>query len=275
MLPESVRSILDELKAERVRGASYLARRGAEAYISLAGSLEGEKLEMAIKELGKEMMAVNPTMASLYNLVRFIPPTDNPEIVRAKALEFIRLSREALREIGNIGSELVDDGDVIITHSFSSSVLEVLKTAKAKGKRFKVILTESAPDYEGLALAEELEHLDIPFEIITDAQIGLFAGRATLSLVGADNVTRDGAVINKAGTYLLALACHEGGVPFYVAAEGFKIHPELESEEVHLLERRLKRGHFVVRNYVFDVTPWKFVRGIITELGILVPPKEL
>ncbi|WP_048149163.1 translation initiation factor eIF-2B alpha/beta/delta subunit family protein [Palaeococcus ferrophilus] len=275
MLPEGVRVILEELKAERIRGASYMARRGAEAYIVLADSLEGEELEMAIKELGKEMMAVNPTMASLYNLVRFIPSTGNPEIVRAKALEFIRLSREALREIGNIGSELVDDGDVIITHSFSSSVLEVLKTANAKGKRFKVILTESAPDYEGLALAGELERLDIPFEVITDAQIGLFAGKATFALVGADNVTRDGAVINKAGTYPLALACHESGVPFYVAAESFKIHPELESGKVHLVERRLKRNHFIVRNYVFDVTPWKFVRGVITELGILVPPKEL
>lgn len=275
MLPESVLAILEELRSERVRGASYMARRGAEAYIALADSLTGEELERAIKRLGEELRAVNPTMASLYNLTRFVPQTGKPEIVRAKAREFIRLSREALREIGNIGSELIDEGDVVITHSFSSSVLEVLKAAKSKGKRFKVILTESAPDYEGIVLAGELERLEVPFEIITDAQVGLFSRRATFALIGADNVTKDGAVINKAGTYPLALACHDNGVPFYVAAESFKIHPELESDRVHLVERRLKRNHFIVRNYVFDVTPWKFVRGIITELGILVPPKEL
>ncbi|NJE84444.1 translation initiation factor IF-2B subunit alpha [Thermococcus sp. CX2] len=275
MLPPEIRSILEEMRAERIRGASYLARRGAEAYIKLAELLSGEELRKALEEMREEIPAVNRTMASLYNLSRFIPITDNSELVRAKAEEFIKLSEEARREIGNIGSELIDENEVIITHSFSSAVLEIFKAAKKKGKRFRVILTESAPDYEGLALARELESLGIPFEIITDAQIGLFAGKATLALVGADNVTGDGAVINKAGTYLLALACHDNGVPFYVAAESFKLHPELTSDEVEIVERKFKRNHLLIRGYLFDITPWRYVRGIITELGILVPPKEL
>ena len=237
--------------------------------------MDGEELKRALEEMRREIPAVNRTMASLYNLARFIPITDNPEVVRAKAEEFIRLSEEAKREIGNIGSELIDENEVVITHSFSSAVLEIFKTAKRKGKRFKVILTESAPDYEGMALARELESLGVPFEVITDAQLGLFARRATLALAGADNVTRDGAVINKAGTYPLALACHDNGVPFYVAAESFKLHPELTSGEVEIVERPYVRQGYRVRNYLFDVTPWRYIRGIVTELGILVPPKEL
>ncbi|NJD99461.1 translation initiation factor IF-2B subunit alpha [Thermococcus sp. LS1] len=275
MLPPEIRSILEEMRAERIRGASYLARRGAEAYIKLAELLSGEELREALKEMREEIPAVNRTMASLHNLARFIPITDNPDLVRSKAEEFIRLSEEAKREIGNIGSELIDENEVIITHSFSSAVLEIFKAAKKKGKHFKVILTESAPDYEGLVLARELEALEIPFEVITDAQIGIFAKKATLAFVGADNVTRDGAVINKAGTYLLALACHDNGVPFYVAAESFKLHPELNSEEVEIVERPYARQGYRVRNYLFDITPWKYVRGIVTELGILVPPKEI
>ncbi len=275
MLPHEVRTIIEEMKAERIHGASYLAKRGAEAYIKLAELLTGEELFEALKEMRTEIIGVNPSMASLYNLIRFIPLTNNPEFVRAKAEEFIKLGQEAKREIGNIGSELIDENEVIITHSFSSTVFEILKVAKMKGKRFKVILTESAPDYEGLALAKELEKLEIPFEIITEAQIGIFVRKATLALVGADNVTKDGAVINKSGTYPLALACHDSGVPFYVAAESFKIHPELKAEEVEIVERKFKRNHFLIRGYVFDITPWKYVRGVITEFGILVPPKEI
>ncbi|WP_297462426.1 translation initiation factor IF-2B subunit alpha [Thermococcus sp.] len=275
MLPAEVRSILEEMRSERIRGASWLATKGAEAYIALAELLEGKDLEKALEEMRTEVPAVNRTMASLYNLSRFIPVTGNPEVVKAKAEEFVRLAEEAKREIGNIGSELIDENEVVITHSFSSAVLEIFKAASRKGKRFKVILTESAPDYEGLALARELEKLRVPFEVITDAQLGLFAGKATLALVGADNVTRDGAVINKAGTYLLALACHDSDVPFYAAAEGFKLHPELTSDEVELVERPYARQGYRVRNYLFDVTPWRYVRGMITEFGILVPPKDI
>ncbi|AFL94299.1 translation initiation factor IF-2B subunit alpha [Thermococcus cleftensis] len=275
MLPPEVRSLLEEMRAERIRGASWLARKGAEAYIVLSELLEGKELENALMEMRREIPAVNRTMASLYNLTRFIPITGDPDRVRTRAEEFIRLGEEAKREIGNIGSELIDENEVVITHSFSSAVLEIFKAAKKKGKRFRVILTESAPDYEGIALARELESLGIPFEVITDAQLGLFAGNATLALVGADSVTRDGAVVNKAGTYLLALACHEGGVPLYVAAESFKLHLELTSEEIEIVERPYARQGYRVRNFLFDVTPWRYVRGVITELGILVPPKEI
>ncbi|NJE61235.1 translation initiation factor IF-2B subunit alpha [Thermococcus sp. 21S7] len=275
MLPAEVRSIIEEMRAERIRGASWLARRGAEAYILLSELLEGEELESALREMKREIPAVNGTMASLYNLARFIPITGDPNVVRTKAEEFIRLGEEAKREIGNIGSELIDENEVVITHSFSSAVLEVFKAARRKGKHFRVILTESVPDYEGIALARELDSIGIPFEVITDAQLGLFAKKATLALVGADNVTRDGAVVNKSGTYLLALSCHDSGVPFYVAAESFKLHPSLSSGEVEIVERPYVRQGYRVRNFLFDVTPWRYIRGIITEFGILVPPKEI
>ncbi|NJE25300.1 translation initiation factor IF-2B subunit alpha [Thermococcus sp. MV5] len=275
MLPKEVEEIIRRMEEERIQGASYLAEMGAKAYIKLTEIFEGDTLLEGIKELGTELINVNPTMASLYNLVRFIPLTKNPEFVKAKAEEFIRLNKEAKLEIGNIGSEIIDQNEIIITHSYSSAVLEIIKRAKEKGKTFKVILTESGPDYEGLALAKRLDELKIPFEVITDSQMGLFTKKATLALVGADNITRDGYVFNKAGTYLLALSCHDNSIPFYVAAESFKIHPEAKVDDVKIVERKFKRDHIIIRNYLFDATPWKYIRGIITELGVLVPPKEI
>lgn len=214
MLPPEIRSLLEDMRVERIRGASWMAQKGAEAYLLLADLLEGNELKNALQEMREELPKVNPTMASLYNLVMFIPITDDPGLLKSRAEEFLRLINEAKKEIGNIGSELIDNGDIVITHSFSSAVLEVFTSAKRKGRSFKVILTESAPDFEGLALANELSALGISYEVITDAQVGLFSKEATLALVGADNVTRDGAVVNKAGTYPLALACYDNGVPF-------------------------------------------------------------
>jgi translation initiation factor eIF-2B subunit delta len=275
VIPRNVALLLEDMRNERIRGASYLARRGAEAYLLLAESLSGDDLRRALEEMRRLLPAVNPSMASLYNLSRFIPVTDDPELVKTRAQEFLFLLENASKEIGSVGSELINDGDRVITHSFSSAVLSILRHAYGAGKRFKVFLTESTPDYEGIALAQELEKVEIEFEVITDAQLGLFARRSTIALVGADTITRDGAVVNKAGTYLLALACHDSGVPFYASAESFKFHPELSSADVELLERPYSRQGYRVRNVLFDVTPWKYVRGIITELGVMVPPRDL
>jgi len=275
MLPREVEAILREMRKERIMGASWLACRAAEAYKQLAETLKGKELIEALKEMRRVVPAINRSMASLYNVSLSMPITGEPSVVKAKAEEFLKLAEEMKTEIGNIGSELIEPDDVVITHSFSSTVFEILRTAKEKGKSFRVILTESSPDYEGLALAGELLKLGVPFEIITDAQLGLFAREATMALVGADSITRDGAVVNKAGTYPLAILCHEEGVPFYSAAESYKIHPVMSSKEVEIEERPYSRGGYGIRNYLFDVTPWKFVRGIITELGILVPPREI
>ncbi|BAA29526.1 translation initiation factor IF-2 [Pyrococcus horikoshii] len=275
MLPERVLEILREMKRERIKGASWLAKKGAEAFLTLAEELDESLLEDAIMELREEVVKVNPSMASLYNLARFIPVTNRRDILKSRALEFLRRMEEAKRELASIGAQLIDDGDVIITHSFSSTVLEIIRTAKERKKRFKVILTESSPDYEGLHLARELEFSGIEFEVITDAQMGLFCREASIAIVGADMITKDGYVVNKAGTYLLALACHENAIPFYVAAETYKFHPTLKSGDVMLMERDLIRGNVRIRNVLFDVTPWKYVRGIITELGIVIPPRDI
>jgi len=275
VLPEKVVKILEEMKNEKIRGASWMAKKGAEAFILLSEELDETSLEEGIIELKREILEINPSMASLYNLAMFIPITNDREVVKLRAEEFIKRAEEAKKEIASIGAQLIDSGDVIITHSYSSAVFEILKTAKRRGKQFKVILTESAPDYEGLYLAKALQDESIEVEIITDAQLGLFAKDATLAIVGADTVTKDGYVVNKAGTYLLAISCYESEVPFYVAAETYKFHQKITSKEVELVERPLYREGSRVRNVLFDITPWKFIRGIITELGIILPPRDM
>jgi translation initiation factor eIF-2B subunit delta len=106
--------------------------------------------------------------------------------------------------------------------------------------------------------------------LITDAQINLFAPRADLALVGADALLEDGSVVNKAGTSLLALACHDNRVPFYVCAESFKKCPpgmdHIELEEMDQAEL----GHHLpfpitTRNIYFDITPARLITTWFNE----------
>jgi ribose 1,5-bisphosphate isomerase len=97
-------------------------------------------------------------------------------------------------------------------------------------------------------------------------------------IVGADSVLADGSIINKVGTYLVALAAKDQSIPFWVATETFKINPSSLSIQPVIEEGPpsevidLKRfKNLKVRNPYFDITPSKYVTGVITEKGILKP----
>jgi translation initiation factor 2B subunit (eIF-2B alpha/beta/delta family) len=158
-----------------------------------------------------------------------------------------------------------------MTHSLSSTVVEVCRLLKDVGLR--MIVTESRPLEEGRQLAGRLSAWGVPTTYITDAQMGLFVARADAVLVGADSVLADGAVVNKAGTYPLALAARDQGVPFHVCCESFKWRaadqPPPELEEMAPAELGLPDWPAVtVRNVYFDITPARLVSGWIDETGV-------
>jgi len=137
---------------------------------------------------------------------------------RANAL--IVASQRAMTDCAIHTARLLGADRTVMTHSLSSTVLEVFRLLKSDGLR--AIITESRPLEEGRQLAERLSAWGVPATYITDAQMGLFIAQADAVLVGADSVLTDGAVVNKAGTYLLALAAKEREIPFYVCCESFK-----------------------------------------------------
>jgi methylthioribose-1-phosphate isomerase len=126
---------------------------------------------------------------------------------------------------------------------------------------------------------------NIPVTLITDNTAGtiLRKGEINLAIVGTDRTVANGDVANKIGTYSLAVLCKENGVPFYVAAPlssiDFSIpHGDLipieerGSEEVtHIFGCQIAPEGVNVRNIAFDVTPSKYITGIITEKGVFRP----
>ncbi len=124
------------------------------------------------------------------------------------------------------GAELIADGDTIIHHCNTGALatvdwgtaLGVIRTAWEQGKKIHVLVDETRPRLQGARLtAWELEQYGIPYEIISDNMSGYFmrAGQVQKVFFGADRVTANGDVANKIGTYMLALAAKDNGVPAY------------------------------------------------------------
>jgi len=157
-----------------------------------------------------------------------------------------------------------------------------MKTAWEQGRRFEVFVTETRPRFQGHITARELAKVGIPVTVILDDAVRYFMQRVDKVLVGADAITANGALVNKIGTSMVALAAHEARVKVFVAAETYKFSPETmigelvtieerDPTEVISQEERARIGSIKVLNPSFDVTPPEFIDLIITERGIIPP----
>ncbi len=207
--------------------------------------------------------------------------------------EDIRLNRQ----IGAHGLELVPDQSTVLTHCNAGALatagygtaLGVIRAAHFAGRQIQVLADETRPFLQGARLTTwELQRDDIPVTLITDSMAGYFMqqGRVDLVIVGADRIAANGDVANKIGTYSVAILAKEHGIPFYVAAPLSTIDRALASgveipieqrhgDEVRTVgSQRIAAADIAVENPAFDVTPAKYVRGIITEAGVASPPSE-
>ena len=224
-------------------------------------------------------------------------------MVRKHAHEYIDSEIERNRRIGVHGEKLIKDGYRILTHCNAGALAAIdIGTATApiylahqNGKRITVYITETRPWLQGARItAWEMSQQGIDNYVITDNAAGylMWKGEIDLVIVGADRIALNGDVANKIGTYKLALAAHDNGIPFYVAAPTTTIDPKIETgREIPIEERSPDEVHYVrgetedgeitrvritprkakARNPVFDITPARLISGIITEKGIFKP----
>ena len=199
------------------------------------------------------------------------------------------------RALGRHGAEVVPDEGRVLTHCNAGalatggygSALGVVRAAVEAGKRVAVYADETRPFLQGARLtAWELVRDGIETTVITDGMVGslMQSGRVDVVLVGADRIAANGDVANKIGTYTVAVLAREHHVPFYVAApvstidlatpdgSGIPIEERDAREVTHLGAHQLTPDGAAVWNPAFDVTPARFVAGIITEHGICRPP---
>lgn len=269
---------------DRVSGASQLARQALDSLAEYAGSCPEEDpdiLRRQLTDFAEQLQYARPSMAPIYNMLqRWVDRLDDLDItdateIRHEAAAIAQaLADQSLQAVGKAAraaADLIGKNATILTHSLSSSVTETFQLLAPRDVR--AIVTESRPGYEGHQQALHLDRAGIPVTLITDAQLGHFAGNATVALVGADTLLSDGSVINKVGTSLLALAAREHGIPFYVCCEGFKSIPfsarSIELEEAEPSEIDAPKGkHITPMNLYFDVTPSHLISAWITDEGV-------
>jgi ribose 1,5-bisphosphate isomerase len=196
--------------------------------------------------------------------------------------EFEMKLEESIKEIAEIGARRLKFGDVIMTHSYSSSVIAILKKAQLQGKRLKVFVTETRPELEGRDVARELAAEGIDTTLIIDSAVSHFIEKSDKVLVGAEAVAANGAIVNKIGTATIAAVAHGARVRVYAAASTYKFSPETMLGELIEIEERdpsyvlddqemLKSSNITVRNPAFDVTSPQDIDLIITERGVIPP----
>jgi ribose 1,5-bisphosphate isomerase len=290
-MAENVQLIAEKIRKLQVQGARNVAIAAVQAMQTLAKQTKAKtktQFLAELKEAEKILSATRETEPLMRNAMHYlITQAQNAEpekaaklsqavvLAASKFLADLDASRERIAEIG---AKRIHDGTVVFTHCHSSTVTRLLAKAKAEGKNFKVICTETRPAFQGRITARELVELGIETTFIVDSAARTFMDSVDIVIVGADAITSEGNVVNKIGTSGLAVLAHEARVPFYVVSELLKYDPKTLSGECEKIEQRNPAevwsdapAKLVVRNPAFDVTRNRYIHGLICEEGIIAP----
>lgn len=278
---ENYQEVIIAIKDMIVRGAPAI---GVAAAFGMAlAYLNDDDLDKAAEEI----KAARPTAINLFWAVDRVLNSENP---LDEALKMYQEDIDTNMAIGKYGSQVIDDGDTVLTHCNAGALacvdygtaLGVFRAARDAGKNINVICDETRPRGQGASLSVwEMQQEKIPVKLIPDVASGFLMSQGKINkvVIGADRIAK-GGVVNKIGSFMVAMAAKQHNVPFYVAAPlstfDFEasifdtVIEERDGDEVRYYggARICPEGTEVI-NPAFDITPSEFITGIITEKGII------
>lgn len=290
-MAETARDTVERIKKLEIQGARNVAIAAIKSLQNLAEQTKAKSKTAFLKEL-KEAQCIlytsRETEPLMRNAVRWIitqtqdSSTEKVETLSQMVSSNVSLflqNLEASRErTAEIGARRIRDGMLVFTHCHSSTVTRMLAKAKAEGKNFTVICTETRPAFQGRITAREMVELDIQTMFIVDSAARSYMGEVDLVVVGADAITSEGNVVNKIGTSSNAVLANEARKPFNVVSELLKFDPETLYGSYERIEQRSSSevwnkapSKLSVRNPAFDVTPSRYINSIICEEGVIAP----
>lgn len=223
-------------------------------------------------------------------------PDDVVDVTVRTALDIEAEDIEVNRAISRHAMQVVPEGEAVFFHHCNTgslatvelgTALGIIRTAHESGRKVMAYLDETRPRLQGAKLSSfELMQYGVPHAIVVDGASAhiMRTRKVDLVVVGCDRVAANGDTANKIGTYNLALAAKDNGVPFYVAAPSSTI--DLSTPDGDAIEIEERDGREITEingvaiaptgaptvNPAFDVTPARLISGIITEFGIILPP---
>lgn len=298
----------EAIKTLAVRGAPAIGVTAAGGLALAAYALREESPEgfwAGLEAAAAELRATRPTAVNLFWAIQKVmdfagtlkgqAPAEAAEALYQYAQQLAEEDVAVNKQMATFGADLVPEGAGVLTHCNTGSLatvdwgtaLGVIRMAHQQGKGIHVFVDETRPVLQGSRLtAWECVQQGIPATLITDNMSAhmMRLGKIQVAFVGADRIAANGDTANKIGTYGVAVLAREHGIPFYVVAPtstvalAIETGAEIEIEErrhdevTHIGGVRIAPEGIGVANPAFDVTPAKYITGIITEKGIAYPP---
>ena len=269
-LPQWIEQSLDDIRQDRSSGAAELAREALALLAAAAEQLETSsprELSDSLDRAAGALRLVRPTMAPIgYSANQFETSLSEkktnalslPELRSMIATAARNLSIEADQLSRRLADDVADsltDGDVVVTASYSSSLVGGFRRAAEQGKRIRVLALASGGDRPsfGQRVADAARSAGLNAILVPDDELPAAVQQADLALIGADSVLPDGAVVNGTPSGLLVETARTAGLPVIVAAGPTKRVEEDSPALVWLRPGRLEAGFDLVPAGMLDV----------------------
>jgi ribose 1,5-bisphosphate isomerase len=251
--------ICKDIKEIKIQGARNIAKKALYAY-----SLFPTNNSL------KKLISLRPTEPMLVNVLHKTKHEEYKNILKHFEIAQDKINKEVFNIINN--------GDVIYTHCHSTNVTNVLIYSKKKGKKFEVYNTETRPLFQGRKTATELKKAGIKVTMFVDSGMDVALSKKQKTkkvnkiMVGADALLKTG-VINKIGSGMLAKLARINKIPLYVIADSWKYSShkvKIEERDFHeVWEKIPKKSSIKIRNPAFELIQKKYIKGIVTDLGLM------
>jgi len=279
-----IKQLVNPIRNDLLSGAAELALQAINIFQSILSSSDNTQVDSLREDLrfaATELINAQPAMASLFNLANTILTAASKansvaEIKKEcqNALDqFERFLCDSAAKIADIALDLMPPGEMVFAYSFSSTVVSCLLNARARGRYFRVACSESRPSMEGRKLATRLAAGGIEVILTFDSAMAMLLPNCSIAFMGCDAVGSPG-LVNKSGSLLLALACHEMKIPLYAFCDSTKI---VDDEHVFEFENHQRPGIEVwedappgvtILNRQFELIPFDYITGLVTEKGL-------
>jgi len=262
-MKKGVRKIIQDIKSIKIQGATNIARQALKAFL----------LEPTAK-VKHALINARPTEPMLANVVNSIDKCYHKEkhLCINTPLHF----DNSQEKINKLIYKIIKNQDVIYTHCHSTNVVKSLIYTKKHNKRFEVYNTETRPLFQGRKTALELEKAGIKVTTFVDAAAAIAlekkqgTKKANLVLLGSDAILKDG-VINKVGSGLIAEIAFLHKIPLYIVSDSWKFFPKhvkIEERDFREIWKNAPKD-IKIRNPSFEFINKKYIKAVISELGIL------
>ena len=291
-MDKEIQNTYRQIKNLTIQGATAIAKSTIIALQHYGVSLPTSNSKLwrqRIKSAAYLLLSARPTEPMAQNGVKYIlsylTKTKNTQLLKQQlnqsAKDFLNLLTISGQKIAQSGQTLIKTKDNVFTHCHSWVVEQILIKAKQSGKRFFVYNTETRPLFQGRITARQLLKANIPVTMVADSSAGFlishYSGEELMMdkiIVGADALLADGTVINKIGSFTIALVAKQEKVPIYIAAPLLKFYPyskiKIEQRSPTEIWPRAPKKLKII-NFAFDSIPAKYISGIICEAGIIKP----